>query len=684
MLAAAVLVWFRARHAATPAFVQDDLPTVETDCADSLPDPVATRAVAATYADAPDMSKWRTVRIFVEDKTRRPVPRATVQLKFERLLNRALRPWEQPFESDPKGLVEVKYPPDFKSRLTLHVACEAANLGGKSLYWDTPDEIPASCSVTLARTCNFSGIVVDEAGNPISGAEISLLKFALSGSGYFDQGKGEYFDFPNRRVTTDDFGRWSAQGIPLALLDRIGCWVSHPDYVGRSIDLQLGKGPRGSGFETVLRRGAILHALVLNDLGDPLPEADVEANGVSKKTDTSGKVSFGHVGKELVQFNVQAKGYQAETCSVTNGSKADELVFQMKPGQVFRGLVLNEAEEPLVFANVSVGSWGSAGQRPTFSSHTDSAGRFEWETAPASPQVFRIWKEGYSILSDLALKPWVENVVTLKKLPQIQGWVVNAKTGEPAKEFRIALGDSSKADPFRWASKSFASPVGKFVYEGVPEGSDLIRAESEEYKEQIQRFSANQSNELIVLRLEPVPVLRGLVVSSEGAPMAGVQVRRARKLGPATGFNRSRLFGQGQQIVTTDAAGQFSLAYLSSGLLLAASHDGFGQSTGSEVEAGKPIVLQRYGRIQGRLTEGRRPAARQWVSFRTKIQGLELDRFVYCERADEDGDFTLTMIPPGEGVLEAIGRDPESSNALSDEVPVTIRPGQTTQVEVDY
>jgi 5-hydroxyisourate hydrolase-like protein (transthyretin family) len=185
------------------------------------------------------------------------------------------------------------------------------------------------------------------------------------------------------------------------------------------------------------------------------------------------------------------------------------------------------------------------------------------------------------------------------------------------------------------------------------------------------------------IRLGSGGLLRGVVVTSEGAPVAGATVRA----------------GQGETFVDwrneaqSDAAGSFEMRGLPAGRIdVLAQHPSFadGHVGGIDIDPAKgpaetKLVLGRGGRIEGmvRRRDGS-PVAGASVWFEPlRVEGREILSGTLSRPVALDGSFSIERVPPGHGhVVLSSHAERDQNNRSSHAVPVEIREGETTTVEL--
>ncbi len=247
-----------------------------------------------------------------------------------------------------------------------------------------------------------------------------------------------------------------------------------------------------------------------------------------------------HRGHELM---ISAKSHIGRIVKFTPGTPEDpaEVAVALKPGNTLRGLVVNEAGDPIAGARVSFGElFFGLGEQ----AWTDKQGRFAFDSLPEGPR-FDFRAKGYSDISGRRLPINSDDEVEVVMLPAglLRGRALNAKTQQPIDNFnvRIAFSPQRKAsDPSGGISTtlinpgtSFQSTEGHFELGNLILGMPfMVTVEAEGYRpatlarvETLRAEDASRSD----FRLEPttaetLTTVAGRLVLPNDAPAAGVTV----------------------------------------------------------------------------------------------------------------------------------------------------------------
>ncbi len=629
------------------------------------------------------------------------VPNARIEFRILRRDGRLQHNLKRMIKTDDSGLATLRFLAEEMKQLQVSVSHD--DFGAKKMVWDTEsgDVIPASYTIKLGSGITIGGTVVDDADQPIAGAKLSLGRFWTGDDDMHK--KGEQPDYPSKTITTDAMGGWQAKGLPAELLDRISLYATHADFVGTGLTVG-GKADeesklRDGTHKLVLKRGLFVRGRVTDESDSPIKDAQVWAgkqyhSGIQDtKSDAKGEFSFRNLKEEEIQFSVLAKGMKPETKNITVKPGMAEIVFKLGKGSVIRGVVRNEAGEAISDVRLSLQSRSMDGSESyPFSMKSDKDGRFEWDGAPDEPQRFSIYKEGYESKGSQTLKVAEENVVTLRKGRKVQGWVVDAETDKPITKFRVGVGQRHEfGDSERFYAnpgmKEFSDPNGMFILTVSDEQSNAVKGESDEYAEKMEKLPAAEDGVVkVTLRLKPSPALRGILVDSQGSPVAGgtVALTKGDSMGGGSiQLRNGRLssYDQGNKVVTTDASGNFKLSSPpeSGGIVVGAAAVGFGSAPTDQVRSSGRLMLQGFGRIEGTIKVAGVPTAGQQFTFNIANIGVSYQSDGFAT-SDEQGKFTFEKLPAGDGSVVRLIKMTENSWRHSHNTSVTIEPGKTTQV----
>jgi uncharacterized GH25 family protein len=665
-------------------------------------DPLAlgTRPDDLTSQEMADPELNGQLQLFVQDSEGHPLANARVSSSFKSASGSSSG---QKYTTDNTGMAFVRFPDSGLE--SLDVSAEHDDYSGRKMLWDLQagDTLPASYTLKLGGEVKIGGLVVDKGENPIPGAEVSLYRF-WSGSDDAPDKKGEQPSFPNQKQTTDDQGRWQAKGLPPQLLDHIEFDVKHPDYVGTNINVTanvaIEKQLRDGTLKIVLLRGLNVQGRVVDENNYPVSGATVWAgrkyyrDRQQTQSDDQGRFAFHNVKDGDTLFSVMAKDHSPDSKTVNVHADMGEVVFKLKAGTVIRAHVQDESGRAV--ADARVGLEGSPGESAydayEFSANTDSQGNFAWDSAPDEPMPFYIFHDGFESKRGIKLAPNQDNTVTLHPNRQLQGQVLDDTTDQPVTNFTIRTGTASpdNADVYGVIrNREFSAPDGRFSIALDEESDNAVAVTAGGYADQVQKMpDAQNATVQMVVRLKPSAGLSGVVLAPDGSPAPGVTVAVSGDAMQSHYFiqltaGRLHSYNTHSRIATTDANGKFTIPTApDDGTVVAAGEPGFARAPLAEVRSSGTIMLQLWGRIEGTLKIGGQPGAGKDLLFNLSIPGISMDFNGYKTTTDDQGRFTMEKIPPGDGAIVRLIASSANSWANSDSTPVTVKPGETTQVNL--
>ena len=200
-------------------------------------------------------------------------------------------------------------------------------------------------------------------------------------------------------------------------------------------------------------------------------------------------------------------------------------------------------------------------------------------------------------------------------------------------------------------------------------------------------FRSDEGAMIQDFRLKAAAGISGVVLLPDGKPAAGVQV--------CLGTQENRVFVRGGLVqenstderTTTGPDGRLTLPKHDGAFLLVVAADaGFADATSDEFAKTGKIVLQPWGRIQGQVRIGRKPAAYQSIVYVPELpqdrgDSYRMRSYLYPFTADSQGRFAVDRVIPGRGQIARVLDTPLTS-AWCEHTPVEVKPGQTTLVRL--
>jgi thiol-disulfide isomerase/thioredoxin/uncharacterized GH25 family protein len=261
---------------------------------------------------------------------------------------------------------------------------------------------------------------------------------------------------------TDENGKWQFNEAPRDL-ESMTFRVSQPEYVTAVYACQ-GAAPDDSAIillpkedllagkaAMTMGHGIVLAGRVVDQAGKPVADATVTRNhewrnpAAALTTDTNGDFKIFNLKPGQMYLTVQAGGLAGQTQLLTLSNHMADLKFELVPGKVLQGKVVDPAGKPIAGASVQMDrtDLGLGFLEYEWSGTTDSQGRFVWDSAPEGGHPYCITAGGYhprtepSLLADgkdqvFTLRPAVDGDKTL-----IDGLVTDLDSKAPLSNFTV-------------------------------------------------------------------------------------------------------------------------------------------------------------------------------------------------------------------------------------------------------
>jgi RNA polymerase sigma factor (sigma-70 family) len=610
--------------------------------------------------------------------------------------------------TDGSGVCGVPYP---RNPAQLEIGVLSPGWVAQFVTWRSysGDVVPAEYTLKVERTQGeIGGWIQDESGQPVAGATISIVFLALGGANDREPAREHLGCVRCPPIATSDpQGRWRFNGLPNREVS-FYLEASHPDYPKTQAVLGSGLGSEeeqrwkrkelwAGTFIMVLKRGHTARGRVLTEAGNPIAGAigrDWTANELFV-SDIEGQFVVPKLKPGAMELTVSAEGFAPEKRKLEIGAEMKELEFRLKPGSLLRVRVLDQKDVPVPDATVGF-EYGQILPAP-WKAQTDEDGRAEWRSAP--PDIFLelyAKKEGYCYTRNVRFEAnGKENIIRLQPVLTVTVHVTDADTAQPIKDFKAypCYGDGQYNT---WRNKSETRHGNDGVAEVRFTENKLpwrLRVEAENYAITTSDPLPTDFNKVLELRLDPAnskKAIRGIVTRPNGEPAVGAEVALCTfERGVALSKGRfstpqESSFARRSLITRTDGEGRFTFApNQEAHTAIAVDETGFARVRLKDTNAPLEISLFAWGQIGGTVDPSIQNRAElhvylsDWASGQYG-GGMEIDQKVFVASVSSEGTFTMDRVPPGNFYL-LLGR---TNTPASHQVPVTIQPGQTSQVQI--
>jgi protocatechuate 3,4-dioxygenase beta subunit len=223
-------------------------------------------------------------------------------------------------------------------------------------------EIPRQYTIKLEPGSTIGGIVQDENGRPIAGADVRI---SVPSSGRPRAGEPLIRINVNQRTRSDQAGRWKCDEVPDQPAS-VMVSVSHANYVVEGPRRNISpfvRSPeklaelRAQKFVTVLKEGVTVRGLVRNRQGKPVEGAQLVLIGSpiprSATTDAEGRFELAHLPDGDNRLSVRASGYAPATQQIVAVPNMAPIEIEIESGRTVSGRVVDRRGKPVPGAMVS-------------------------------------------------------------------------------------------------------------------------------------------------------------------------------------------------------------------------------------------------------------------------------------------------------------------------------------------
>ncbi len=479
-------------------------------------------------------------------------------------------------------------------------------------------EVDGGLVLVLAPARAAVGKVQDPAGRPIAGAE-AVARPALRPGSAVDA-PAEDGEPLVRSSPSDARGVFRLPELPAAEVELAVRRAGYAPAVFAALRIPAGglpEEPVDLGVVT-LRPGATLAGRVIDHRGQAVPGGEVFVLARPASPDAAERALHGLkpaaplaadgrfalddlAAGAPVHLAVRAPGFLIGQVRAVRPPTARPLVIRLEPAADLRGLVVDEAGEPVPGARVDL-HWQAflpeeperpVGEPILRTARADGAGRFELRGLPAGAARVGVAAPAFVPLAGVEVelpRPAAagELRLVLERGALLEGRVTSA-AGEPVAAVRVGVGGAAAA----------TNDDGRYWLEGAAPGRQEVLFLHPAYGRLARRFEIRPGVNVLDVAFEPGVEVAGRVVDDAGRPVPGARVELAPE-------NR---FEPRQYRDVAGADGRFRLSPVLAGTYrLTAGADGFTDTehpaalaVGGEPLAGVEVVLDRGAVLAGRI-----------------------------------------------------------------------------------
>jgi protocatechuate 3,4-dioxygenase beta subunit len=566
---------------------------------------------------------------------------------------------------------------------------------------DHPEKLPTEFTAKLGKGWRIGGIVVDEDGKPVAGAEVNP-------SIEFEKRPGDNEQFgTGDRVTTDAEGRWSYPSVP-DTDQEVNVEISHPDVMPgwmtlarATYEIKEGEEPHA---EIKRERGIVLTGQVVDESGQPIAGANLKTqiSNVLRQatTDKEGKFTLTGCKAGPTRVVIYAPGKATMLEIVDAAADMQPLELTMQPGGHLRIRVLDPDGKPSPKARVFLQEWKGSVNYFEFdhiNTYADDNGVWEWNEAPLEEFVADISpRQGMQLPRQKFKARAEEYVVTLNRPLEISGTVVDAETKQPIEKFRVVPGRSRGQDDVFWnENDSFEVADGKFSQRiDYPGEGHLVRIEANGYEPAESRtVKPTEGAVSVTVELHKGENIEATVLKPNGEPALEAVVYLGR---PGSQIMlKNGYLDEGSTYapkLSIDATGKISFMEIEGPFqIIVADDSGFANIKSVDGPIPSEIKLQPWAKVKGVFMIGAAPAAnitlyistQDLYSFDSKGPRVFTS---YNLTTDDKGRFEGNRFNPGQA---SIGRqimrmvDTGATEVTSSiMVRLNLKAGETTEVRL--
>ncbi len=577
----------------------------------------------------------------------------------------------------------------------------------KIISWTHAYDIPSAHTMRLVKATRIAGVVKDENGGPVPDVTVNLQR-----PGIQDQTANEHIDFHPRltAVKTDAQGRWSLSYVPPDLTS-IQILLTHPEHAVSYATVPVGT-PESTNSTAVIQRGVTITGTIAGPDGRPVQDGEVKElhnygfRKQSTKTDVDGKYTLKGIRPGKIDLVVQAERLAPALKTLTQTAGVAQIDFQLVKGRPFRGRIVDPSGKPIAGA-VAQTDWDNQGLRKVaWETKTDAEGRFEWNSAPDEPLLFWFQATGYDWKRSVLLRPGeLEHEITLTRAtpPQeavrVSGRVVDSETQSPLESFKVSLGEVRGTEfppDYRAGTRGRAGEFKMTLSTPCPFPSYVILVEADGYLPASSKtLAVKDGNQALEIALHKGSGPSGIVRLPGGQPAVGAMVYLCGARGGVYMDQPGNVRDGVTQAksVRADEEGRFTFNPQHDAHSIIVIHEqGYAEVTMEQLRAAPAVVIAPWGRVEGQLLVGSKPAANETVTLQNMffrygdgVRHFPALSMYFSIKTDAEGRFVINKVPPGERQIYhklSFREGKQGTIPATHGTPLTVRAGESTLVMI--
>ncbi len=466
-----------------------------------------------------------------------PIPEAQVEIRGR---PKATPDWVIEGEVLKKGSYGMFVKPTQAGHLKLRLPNKSnysfsIKADGYGPYWAEweRDELPATFTAELDLGRTVGGVVIDEAGKPVVGAQVRpSVNFKKRPGDTSTLGVGT-------SIKTDEQGHWTYANLPRDK-EFFGIEITHPKFKphrakfsAETFESTDGQVPQQT---ITMSKGLSVTGIVVDATGNPVIGALIRTqlfNDIrSANTNDVGVYELSGCEDGVARIVVSAPGLAVDMQQVHVAENMEAVNFTMQPGGHVRIRVVDEQGKPVPKARIFFQRWREGSYNYFEFDHVDqyadANGIWEWNEAPVDEFKADICRPNGMQLGKQSLMARAEEYVFAPPPALVVvGRVIDAETKQPIENFQVVPGVRSSAEHMNWVpNEIFEAQNGTFEHRETHDYfAHLFKIQARGYKPVESRdIKSNEGRVEVTFELERGAEIEIRVMTPKGLPAVGAKV----------------------------------------------------------------------------------------------------------------------------------------------------------------